>query len=79
MLDLDQLLAIIRANGLPAEIQESGQTWVRVELTDAQTGLSETVTMGISDFVDLVLHWREHGCHKRPCLGIGLAESHTDQ
>lgn len=70
MLGLDQLEKIIRDSHLPAEIKESGQTWVRVELTDQQTQLSETLVMATSDFMDLILHWREHGCHVHPCLAM---------
>ncbi len=31
---------LIEDNNLPAVIEETGQTWVRVRLTDPQTGLS---------------------------------------
>lgn len=70
MLGVDELEEIIRDNHLPAEIKDSGQTWVRVELTDEQTQLTETLMMATSDFVDLILHWREHGCHLRPCSAM---------
>ncbi len=33
-LDLEQLAEIIRENNLPAEILDSGRTWVCVQLTD---------------------------------------------
>ncbi len=70
VLGVDQLQKIIADNHLPAEIKDSGQTWVRVELSDEHTQLSETLVMGTSDFVDLILHWREHGCHARPCSAM---------
>jgi hypothetical protein len=66
----DELEAIIRENHLPAEIKEFGQTWVRVEVTDDRIGVSKMLSMGVSDFVDLILHWREHGCHEHPCSAL---------
>ncbi len=38
-----ELETIIHDNNLPPLIEETGQTWVRVRLTDPQTGLSETL------------------------------------
>ena len=70
MLGTTELETIIRDNRLPAVIEETGQTWVRVRLTDPQTGLSETLAMGLSDFADLILHWRAHGCHLHPCSAM---------
>jgi len=72
MLDLDQLQRIIEDNHLPAEIIESGRTWVRVELTDQLTGLGWAEFMSMSDFADLVLDWRDHGCHEHPCPAMVL-------
>lgn len=63
----------------PAAIKESGQTWVLVELTDEQTQLSETLVMATSDFVDLILHWRKHGCHVHPCLAMTASPEHYSQ
>lgn len=74
MLNLEQLETIIRDNHLPAEICDSGQTWVKVALTDEQTGLGRVELMGMSEFVNLVLHWREHHCHEHPCPGLILQE-----
>jgi hypothetical protein len=62
-----QLETIIHDNSLPAVIEERRQTWLRVRLADPQTGLSETLSMGLSDFADLILNWRPHGCHVPPC------------
>jgi hypothetical protein len=31
---------------------------------------SETLAMGLSDFADLILHWRAHGCHVHPCTAV---------
>jgi len=70
MLGTAELETIIHDNRLPAAIEESGQTWVRVRLTDPQTDLSETLAMGLSDFADLILHWRAHGCHVHPCSAM---------
>ncbi len=36
------------------------------------TGLGRAEYMGISDFADLVLDWRDHGCHEHPCPGMVL-------
>lgn len=77
MLDLQQLQKLITANQLPAEIVEFGRTWVRFELTDEHTLLTETRVMGTSDFVDLILHWREHGCHERPCPAMTAGADHV--
>ncbi len=36
--------------------------------------------MGLSDFVDVILHWREHGCHKHPCsamIATAKDDTHT--
>jgi hypothetical protein len=79
MLGLDQLEKIITDNHLPAEIKDAGQTWVSVVLTDEQTQISETLVMATSDFVDLILHWREHGCHVRPCLAMTASPEHHSQ
>ncbi len=79
MLDLERLQTLITENHLPAEIVDIGRTWVCVRLTDEQTELTETRAMGISDFVDMILHWREHGCHQRHCWGMTAAESHTHE
>ncbi len=70
MLGTPELETIIYENKLPAVIEETGQTWVRVRLTDPQTDLSETLSMGLSDFADLILHWRAHGCHVHPCSAM---------
>ncbi len=70
MLGTPELETIIHENKLPAVIEETGQTWVRVRLTDPQTGLSEARSMGLSDFADLILHWRAHGCHVHPCSAM---------
>jgi hypothetical protein len=70
MLGTAELETIIYDNKLPAVIEEQGQTWVRVRLADPQTGLSETLSMGLSDFADLILHWRAHGCHVHPCTAM---------
>ncbi len=70
MLGTAELETIIHDNKLPAVIEETGRTWVRVQLTDPQTGLSETLSMGMSDFADLILHWRAHGCHVHPCSAM---------
>jgi hypothetical protein len=70
MLGTAELATIIEDNKLPAVIEETGQTWLRVQLTDPQTGLSKTLSMGLSDFADLILHWRAHGCHLHPCLAM---------
>ncbi len=67
MLGTAELETTIHDNSLPAVIEERGQTWLRVRLADRQTGLSETLFMGLSDFADLILHWRAHGCHDHPC------------
>ncbi len=77
-MDLTNLEAVIRENHLPARIEESGQTWVRVELTDEHTGLSRTLSMGHSDFMDLILHWRDHGCHAQPCPGMRAGPVHEE-
>lgn len=77
MLGIQELETIIRDNNLPAVIEETGQTWVRVRLTDRQTGLTQTRAMGLSDFADLILHWRAHGCHVHPCMA--MAASPADQ
>jgi len=69
MLGSVELETIIHDNSLPAVIQETGQTWLRVRLTDAQTDLSESLTMGPPDFADLILSWRAHGCHAAPYFG----------
>ena len=74
----EELDTIIRDNNLPAVIEETGQTWVRVRLTDPQTGLSETKGMGLSDFADLILHWRAHGCHKHPCSAMVASSSDAE-
>src|SRR5713101_9704890 len=66
MLGTAQLETIIHDNSLPAVIKERGQTWLRVRLAHPQTGLSETLSMGLSDFADLILHWRPHGRHVHP-------------
>ena len=73
MLGTTELETIIHDNNLPAVIEEIGQTWVRVRLTDPQTGLSETLAMGLSDFADLILHWRAHGCHIHPCSAMAAS------
>jgi hypothetical protein len=70
MLGTAELESIIYDNKLPAVIEETGQTWVRVRLDDPQTALSETLSMGLSDFADLILHWRAHGCHVHPCSAM---------
>jgi hypothetical protein len=70
MLGTAELETIIHDNNLPAVIEERGQTWVRLRLTDLQTGLSETLSMGLSDFADLILHWRAHDCHIHPCTAM---------
>lgn len=70
MLGTAELETIIHDNQLPAVIEETGLTWVRVQLTDPQTGLTETLSMGLSDFADLILHWRTHGCHLHPCSAV---------
>ncbi len=77
-MDLTKLEAVIRQNHLPARIEESGQTWVRVELIDHHMGLSKTLSMGTSDFMDLILHWRDHGCHVHPCPGMRAAPVHEE-
>jgi len=77
-MDITKLETIIAANKLPARIEESGQTWVRVELTDQHTGLSKTLTLGTSDFMDLILHWRDHGCHVHPCPGMRAGPTHQE-
>ncbi len=76
MLEQDDLQKLIRLNHLPADIRAAGQTWVQVELRDESTGLSTTDSMGVSDFVDLILNWRAHGCHERPCSVLHLAMEH---
>lgn len=43
-LGAEELQAIIRDNNLPAVIEETGQTWVRVRLTDPNTGPSTRKT-----------------------------------
>lgn len=73
MLGPAELETIIHDNNLPAVIEEAGQTWVRVRLTDPQTGLTETLSMGKSEFADLILHWRAHGCHVHPCSAMGAS------
>ena len=65
-----ELETIIQDNQLPATIEEIGQTWVRVRLTDPQTSRTRTLSMGKSDFADLILHWRAHGCHVHPCSAM---------
>lgn len=70
MLGTAELETVFRDNQLPAVIEETGQTWARVRLTDSQTGLTETLTMGLSAFADLILHWRTHGCHLHPCSAM---------
>jgi hypothetical protein len=77
MLGSAELETIIRDNQLPAAIEEIGQTWLRVRLTDPQTSLTQTLSMGKSDFADLILHWRAHGCHFHPCSA--MAASPADQ
>ncbi len=52
MLDLERLQTLITENHLPAEVIDSGQSWVRFTLTDEDTELTETRVIGISDFVD---------------------------
>jgi len=74
MLGLDQIETLIRENHLPAEITDAGQTWVRLQLTDPETGLCTTESMGFSDFANLVLHWRKHGCHRHSCSVLHMAE-----
>ncbi len=74
MLTLEQLETIIRDNHLPAEITDSGQSWVKVTFTDEATGLGRVELMGASDFINLVLHWRGHHCHQQPCPGLILQE-----
>jgi|GEM_PF-4678607 len=78
MLGTAELETIIYDNRLPAVIEEKGQTWVRVRVTDPQTDLSETLSMGLSDFADLILHWRAHGCHVHPCTAM-LASPADDE
>lgn len=78
MLGSTELDTIIHDNKLPAVVEETGQTWVRVRLTDPQTDLSETRSMGLSDFADLILHWRAHGCHVRPCSAMAASPSDTE-
>ncbi len=77
-MDLAKLETIIRDNRLPARIEESGQTWVRVKLTDEHTGISKTLSMATSDFMDLILHWRDHGCHVHPCPGWRASAVHEE-
>ena len=78
VLGAEELETIIRDNNLPAVIEETGQTWVRVRLTDPQTALSDTKAMGLSDFADLILHWRAHGCHVHPCLAMVASSSDAE-
>ncbi len=73
ILGTEELEIIIRDNNLPAVIEETGRTWLRVRLTDPNTGLSDTKAMGLSDFADLILHWRAHGCHVHPCLAMAAS------
>ena len=73
MLGTAELETIIQDNQLPAAIEEIGQTWVRVRLTDPQTSLTQTLSMGKSDFADLILHWRAHGCHVHPCSAMAAS------
>jgi hypothetical protein len=73
MVGVGELQAIVQRNHLPVEIKDAGQTWVRIELKDEQTGLSKTESMAISDFMDLILHWRRHGCHEHACSVIHVA------
>ena len=68
MLGTAELETIIQDNRLPAAIEEIGQTWVR--LTDPPTSLTQALSMGKSDFADLILHWRAHGCHVHPCSAM---------
>lgn len=77
MLSIGELERIIRENQLPARILETGRSWVKVELTDPSTGLGRVDTTDLSSFMDLVLHWREHGCHQRPCPLVILREHHV--
>lgn len=74
MLSREQLQTIIQDNHLPAEIQDSGQSWLKVAFTDEETGLGRVELMGISEFADIVLHWRDHHCHEHPCPGLILQE-----
>ncbi len=61
-----ELETVSQDNQLPATIEEIGQTWVRVRLTDHQTSRTRTLSMGKSDFADLILHWRAQGATSTP-------------
>jgi hypothetical protein len=78
MLGTAELETVIQDNQLPAAIEEIGQTWVRVRLTDPQTSLTQTLSMGKSDFADLILHWRAHGCHVHPCSAMAASPADTE-
>jgi hypothetical protein len=78
MLGTAELETIIQDNQLPATIEEIGQTWVRVQLTDPQTSLTQTLSMGKSDFADLILHWRAHGCHVHPCSAMAASPADNE-
>jgi hypothetical protein len=77
-MDRAKLETIITENHLPASIEEVGRTWVRVELSDQHTGLSKTLSMAMTDFADLILHWRDHGCHVRPCPAMRAGPVHEE-
>ncbi len=66
------------ARTTPAEITDAGKAWIRLHLTDPETGLSTTESMGFSDFANLVLHWRKHGCHRHSCSVLHMAEGNDD-
>jgi hypothetical protein len=77
MLEVSDVQRIIDENHFPGAIVESGRTWVKLELTDPSTGLGRLESRSFSGVVDLVLHWREHGCHEHPCPMLILREHQT--
>ncbi len=77
MLGIGELERIIRENQLPATILETGPAWLKVEFTDPSTGLGRIERTDLSSFIDLILHWREHGCHQHACPLVILKEHHV--
>jgi len=72
-LDEQEMGRLIDENHFPATILEVGLVWVKVDLSDAVTGIARTEVMSKSDFADLILDWRARGCHLMPaCSGLSV-------
>jgi hypothetical protein len=77
MLELSDLERIMENNHFPGTVLEAGRTWVTLQLTDPATGLGRVETTSITSLMDLVLHWRQHGCHEHPCPLFVLKDHHS--